>query len=477
MAKGGVDGEGTPFILGYQSVFLELMTGMRCNQVLFMDGNEYVPEGMYVCNTPWATSNILEEGDFTSKFKQGDYFMITATALDANYDETDISVSYYLADYRSENEAEWILNNSWEWFDLSPLGKCGGFFITVQSSDDDGYGFGPNTATYFAIDKITLSMPSEDIIIDLNNPTNPESIEFNEEGYWAETYNEADYNYIEFDLFGLSRYADNSWGAFWNGFTISKSTDNDINHSDWTNNQWGCMAKGGVDGEGTPFILGYYDDYNSKASGPTNQILFMDGEKYAPQGMYVCNTPWATNNILFDGAFSSAFTQGSYLTLTAHALNEEFEPTGVKATYYMCDYRTENAWTLNEGWEWFDLTPLGQCNGFYITMESTDDSGWGPNTSTYFALDKITLRPATGEDEDVDTSVKETVSVDYAAYLAGNVISVKASAGTAIYVYDVQGKSVYSATAQGEVTLIDAASFAKGIYVVKAGEQSFKIIK
>ena len=46
-----------------------------------------------------------------------------------------------------------------------------------------------------------------------------------------------------------------SWsGTSWEGFTVSQIEVDSAN-------QFACVAKGGVDGEGTPFLVGYYSEY------------------------------------------------------------------------------------------------------------------------------------------------------------------------------------------------------------------------
>jgi hypothetical protein len=112
---------------------------------------------MYVCNNPMAYKAITQGDAYARKFAAGDSFVLKAEALDASFAPTGQTVSFYLADYRSENPAEWTLNNSWEWFDMSSLGRVGGISFSV-SSTDMSYGFS-NTATYFAMDKLKVAVP------------------------------------------------------------------------------------------------------------------------------------------------------------------------------------------------------------------------------------------------------------------------------------------------------------------------------
>ena len=332
------------------------------------------------------------------------------------------------------------------------------------------------SATLISALNIQPSMAEENkkIILDLNNPTNPEVFEFNENGSWKETFNEIDFEYIETQVFGFAHLKNSTsyGGSYWDGYTVSKSTDNDINHNDFINRQWGCMAQGGVDGIGTPFILGYYQEYTVKEC---NQIIFNDGNSYIAEGFYVNNSPWTTNNILFDGAFTSAFTQGSYLTITATALDEDYKETNNSATFYLADYRSENPeeWILNDKWEWFDLSSLGACYGLNISMNTTDRGIYGANTSMYFALDKLTVTPTK------DTSVKDKIASDIKVYhrADSNILNITLTAGTPVYVYEAQGNIVLSQQMTQGNTLVNTSTFTKGVYLVKIANQTFRFIK
>ena len=62
--------------------------------------------GMYVTNAAYALNSILNGDDYGSTpFATGDYFKLIVKGYDINDEETG-TVEFYLADYRSENEAE-----------------------------------------------------------------------------------------------------------------------------------------------------------------------------------------------------------------------------------------------------------------------------------------------------------------------------------------------------------------------------------
>lgn len=51
------------------------------------------------------------------------------------------------------------MNKSWEWVDLSPLGRVASLYFTMESSRPGEHG--PKTPTYFCLDRLTvLTAPS-----------------------------------------------------------------------------------------------------------------------------------------------------------------------------------------------------------------------------------------------------------------------------------------------------------------------------
>lgn len=151
MGKGGLQGTGTPFILAYYSEYY----GDNSNIITFSEGKEYRPLSVSICQNTMSYKDITQ-GDYTGyTFKEGDYFALHIYALDKNMQKDESKeVIYYLADYRSNNREEWILNKTWEEVSLTSLGRCYGLCFTMSST---GKGqFGTNTSTYFALDGLQV---------------------------------------------------------------------------------------------------------------------------------------------------------------------------------------------------------------------------------------------------------------------------------------------------------------------------------
>ncbi len=101
------------------------------------EGN--VVSGLYVTNSTWAHQYM--NGNYTS----GDYYRLVVRGFLAGEAVGD-SVSFTLAEYSSTDT---VLVKSWEWMDLSTIGKVDSLTFQILSSDD-------YTPYYFAFDNLTV---------------------------------------------------------------------------------------------------------------------------------------------------------------------------------------------------------------------------------------------------------------------------------------------------------------------------------
>lgn len=250
---------------------------------------------------------------------------------------------------------------------------------------------------------------AEVIRLDLEHPTNPEAFTFNENGMWTETWNEdATYTFFESQAYAFSHLlGGNSWGGtYWTGFTVSKATKDGDGTGYYSN-----VAKGGIRGKGSPYMLAYYDEWwlmddNNDDMMSSNQILF-GGEAYYPRYVYLNNAFASYDNILHGGGAARAFAQGDKFEVWIQGITEDLdETTDEKVVYRLADYTSDNEdeWFVNTEWAKVDLSALGQVYGLAFTVVSTDQGMYGTNTATYFALDGLTV--TTTADEIIPEPVK-----------------------------------------------------------------------
>ena len=110
-------------------------------------------EGMYVTNTTYAALSMLYGDSFAKQFTTGDWFKLTVYGVTSSGLE---SVDLYLADYRSSNDADHYVLNTWKYLDLSSLAGATQLYFNLSSSDVGRYGM--NTPSYFAVDDIRYSL-------------------------------------------------------------------------------------------------------------------------------------------------------------------------------------------------------------------------------------------------------------------------------------------------------------------------------
>ena len=199
---------------------------------------------------------------------------------------------------------------------------------------------------------------------------------------WTETYNDTEtcsQILVNDGVFRLSHLPSGMayGGMSWEGFTLSTVSQD-------TANVLGCIAKGGLNGEGTPYVIGYYSEWVSASQGYSSNIIDFNG-KYYPEYVYICQNS-NTNKAITQGEFNArAFTKEDTLALIIQALDSNMLPSATMTYYLAVDGKK------NEGWTKVPLSSLGKTARLSFSMTSTDISAWGTNTPLYFALDALTI--------------------------------------------------------------------------------------
>ncbi|HCS88418.1 MAG TPA: hypothetical protein DIW30_08580 [Bacteroidales bacterium] len=243
---------------------------------------------------------------------------------------------------------------------------------------------------------------AEVIKLDLNKPTNPTSIAYNQNDIWSETYNESEsFRQLEFQVFRFSHLpsGESYAGTSWEGFTVSKVSSDSVSYN-------GCMSKGGLQGEGTPFVLAYYSEFYGEKS---NVVTFTGETAYRPLSVSICQNTMAYKDITKGDYTGYTFKEGDYFALHIYALDKNLQKDESKeVTYYLADYRSpkQEERTLNKGWEDVDLKALGDCYGLCFTMTSTGKGQWGTNTSTFFALDGLQVESTGSAVSNIDSDTE-----------------------------------------------------------------------
>lgn len=199
---------------------------------------------------------------------------------------------------------------------------------------------------------------------------------------WDQTYNDADscrQILVNDGVFRLSHLPSGMayGGMSWEGFTLSTVSQD-------TANVLGCVANGGLNSEGTPYVIGYYSEWVSQSQGYSSNIIDFNGDYY-PEYVYICQNS-NTHKAITQGEFNArAFTQEDTLALIIQALYSDMQPTATMTYYLAVDGKK------NEGWTKVPLNSLGKTSRLSFSMTTTDIGEFGSNTPLYFALNGLTI--------------------------------------------------------------------------------------
>ena len=144
------------------------------------DGQSHTVTGCYVTNNLWTYQDILQGGYGEQPYggptgNDPDWFKVTATGKNAG-GQTVGTLDFYLADYRFANNEEDYVLNTWEWFDLSPLGNVATISFSLSSSRGSGYNM--ITPAYFCMDNFNGGGAAPDLPPYIVNPVS--DVVFNE---------------------------------------------------------------------------------------------------------------------------------------------------------------------------------------------------------------------------------------------------------------------------------------------------------
>lgn len=105
--------------------------------------------GMYVAINTYLQNSIVNGDFYSPAFKEGDYLTLSIVGLDADGEATG-TLTYALADYRSDNEAKRYYVRDWTYVDLSALGEVAAITFKMDGSVKNEWGLA--TPTYFLMD-------------------------------------------------------------------------------------------------------------------------------------------------------------------------------------------------------------------------------------------------------------------------------------------------------------------------------------
>lgn len=137
-----------PYLVGYVAEFLSINP-----TVVFNDGLDHQPIGLYLNNNSYPYYAI-EYGDaFSRAFTNGDRFKVIITAIASDESRQTMEV-----DLASSENGDLTINRGWKYVDLTSLAPCNQIEFGMSSTDSSAWG--SNTPTYFCLDKLTVEKES-----------------------------------------------------------------------------------------------------------------------------------------------------------------------------------------------------------------------------------------------------------------------------------------------------------------------------
>ena len=118
--------------------------------------------GFFVTNNAWVVNAILNGDGYTEGgFRKGDF--VRLTAIGKHLDGTETRINYFLADYRADKEEDRYYLDTWQWFDLRPLGEV--CEVSFEIGSTRGNLYGTTTPTYFCMDDFNGTRPQTDVYV------------------------------------------------------------------------------------------------------------------------------------------------------------------------------------------------------------------------------------------------------------------------------------------------------------------------
>jgi hypothetical protein len=163
MAGGGLVGmqpyvqQGAPYLIGYWDYYSDgLNPNSHSLEVRLADNALFTPKEVYICNHPWPYYGNIQGDGFArplTDFGEGAHFDLIIHAVKA--DDTETSFTVPLAVVKNGDVSQYPI---WQQIPFPPrLSDTKLLYFTMYSVDTLA-GYGPNTAVYFNMDKLTVEV-------------------------------------------------------------------------------------------------------------------------------------------------------------------------------------------------------------------------------------------------------------------------------------------------------------------------------
>lgn len=182
---------------------------------------------------------------------------------------------------------------------------------------------------------------------------------------------------------------------YWNGghaisnFTNAGYTNDDLPaNTAWYELQFATLQGGNNGSKNFCVHNGHVDDYNASYT-TLQQIAFADGVARVIDHMYITNTCYVLNSLVYGDGYNPPANDTT--RLYAVAVGQDANGHEISRTTFAL-YNGKDS--LVTEWKKWDLSVLGEVNAVAFNIVGTSDlyGQWGLNAPAYFAYDDVAVR-------------------------------------------------------------------------------------
>ena len=206
--------------------------------------------------------------------------------------------------------------------------------------------------------------------------------------YGTATYHWYDENNTELEHSFTTPY----WGGGHaiSNFVIEDYTTLPSGYSGWYQVQFATPIGGHNNSSNFCIHNGYADFYNiQQYEGKLAWFSFKNGKEQVVDHMYVTNTCYVLNSLMYGDGFNSPATNDTWVKIVAYGYNANEEEVGT-TEFYLCNTGRQ----IVTDWQKWDLSSLGKVNKIVFNFAASDDQigNYGLNCPAYFAYDDVAVQ-------------------------------------------------------------------------------------
>lgn len=171
-------------------------------------------------------------------------------------------------------------------------------------------------------------------------------------------------------------FSTSSYGDYWGGFVLTGNFDKTAKGFDYAD-QFTVRADGAA--SGTACLIGYEDSYSGGYATPKIEIA---GDPVAFRHCYLANTA-----LTYTYAPTQVNASDYYYKVIVTGSRDGATTGSVECLLVDGEHKAD-------GWQYVDLSSLGEVDCLTFTTDTNDRNGYGPLAPTYFALDDLAFVPA-----------------------------------------------------------------------------------